>query len=524
MSHPREIELKLEVPIGNLPRLIASPLLNGANASARKPANLVSVYFDTDKLKLRQRGLSLRLRHMGRRHVLQTVKQQHNGNAALFARGEWEHDISTNQPDLDAARETGLAPLLNKKLRRNLKPVFETRVRRKVFQIHSGNSEIELSIDKGTVEAGQKSTPLCEVEVELKQGQPSDLFKLAKMLAQEIPVQLAVKSKADRGYALLTAEKIEAVKAAAVALAPDADLQSAFQIIARACLHQLVANQSLMLAGDAEALHQMRVALRRLRAAISLFSGILTDSQTNALKAEFKWITGELGPARELEIFLKRLVKPAADREHKEPGIALVSEELRQRREQAFARASAAVDNQRFRDLALDTAAWIETGDWTRNADQAAGMPRERQVAALACVELRRRWKKILKTGRRLDELDAERRHKLRIQTKKLRYATEFFATIFPGSKSARRRKRFVARLEQLQDALGDLNDIAVNGKLSEQLVDSEDAAGKRRGGRAKKAFAVGRLSGREEALIAPVLKQAEEAHSALTKSKPFWD
>jgi inorganic triphosphatase YgiF len=524
MSPPREIELKLDVPIGNLPRLIASPLLKGASAFARKPASLVSVYFDTDKLKLRQRGLSLRLRQMGRGHIRQTVKQEHNGNAALFARSEWEHDICTNQPDLDAARETGLAPLLNKKLRRNLRPVFETRVHRKVFQIHSGNSDIELSIDKGTVEAGRESTPLCEVEVELKQGQASDLFKLAKMLAQEIPVQLAVKSKADRGYALLTAEKIEPVKAAPVTLAPDADLQSAFQIIARACLHQLVANQSLMLAGDAEALHQMRVALRRLRAAISLFSGILADSQTNFLKAEFKWITGELGPAREFEIFLKRVVKPAADREHDEPGIALVSQELRHRRERALAQARAAVDGQRFRDLALDTAAWIETGDWTRNADHAAGMPRERPVAAVARVELRRRWKKILKLGKRLDELDAERRHRLRIQTKKLRYATEFFSTLFPGNKSTRRRKRLVARLEQLQDALGDLNDIAVNGKLSEQLLDSEETAGKRRSGRTKKAFAVGRLSGREEALIAPVLKQAQEAYAALTKSKPFWD
>jgi triphosphatase len=523
MSPPREIELKLDVPIGNLPRLIAIPLLNGANASARKPTNLVSVYFDTDKLKLRQRGLSLRLRNMGRRHVLQTVKQQHNGNAALFARGEWEHAIGTNQPDLDAACETGLAPFLTKKLRRNLKPVFETRIQRKVFQIHSGNSDIELSIDKGTVEAGRKSTPLCEVEVELKEGQPSDVFRLAKMLAQEIPVQLAVKSKADRGYALLTAEKIEAVKAAPVTLAPDADEQSAFQIIARACLHQLVANQPLTLAGDAEALHQMRVALRRLRAAISLFSGILTDSQTNALKAEFKWITGELGPARELEVFLKRVVKPAADRGQDGPGIALVSKELRHKREQAFACASAAVDNQRFRDLALDTAAWIETGDWTPNGERPAGMPRERPVASIAHAELRRRWKKILKIGKHLDKLDAEGRHKLRIQSKKLRYATEFFATIFPGNKSTRRRNRFVARLEQLQDALGDLNDIAVNGKLSEQLVDSDHAASKRRGGRAKKAFAVGRLSAREEALIAPMLKQAEEAYAALTKSKPFW-
>jgi inorganic triphosphatase YgiF len=222
--------------------------------------------------------------------------------------------------------------------------------------------EIELSIDKGKVEAGRKSSPLCEVEVELKEGQATELFKLAKTLAREVPVQLAFKSKADRGYALLTAEKAEAVKAAPVAMPPDADAQSAFRMIARTCLHQLVANQSMMLAGDPEALHQMRVAFRRLRAAISLFSSMLTDPQTEALKGEFKRITRELGPARELEVFLKRVVKPVVDRQGNESGIALVSRELRQRRESALASARAAVESQRFRDLALDAVALDRDG------------------------------------------------------------------------------------------------------------------------------------------------------------------
>jgi inorganic triphosphatase YgiF len=200
MCPPREIELKLEVP-EYLPRLTASSLLRKASRSAAKPVNPVSVYFDTDKLQLHQKGLSLRVRQIGRHHV-QTIKQENSGNTALFARGEWEHNVPSKRLDLDAARETALAPLLTKRLCRALKPVFETRVRRRVLQMRSGRSDIELSIDKGKVEAGRKSSPLCEVELELKQGQAADLFKLAKMLAHEVPVQLAVKSKADRGYAL----------------------------------------------------------------------------------------------------------------------------------------------------------------------------------------------------------------------------------------------------------------------------------------------------------------------------------
>jgi triphosphatase len=522
MSPPREIELKLDVPIDSLPRLSGSSLLKGASTSARKPASVVSVYFDTHKLKLRHNGLSLRVRRIGRR-LVQTIKQENSAGAAVFVRNEWEHDIRTKQPDFDAARDTALGALLNKKLRRGLKPVFETRVRRTVFEVQSGDSEIELSIDNGNVEADRQSSPLCEVELELKRGQAADLFKLAKTLAEEVPVQLAVKSKADRGYALITAEKPEAAKAGPVALAPDADVQSAFQTIARTCLHQLVANRPLMLNGDPEGLHQMRVALRRLRAAISLFSDMLPDQQTNALKAEFKWITGELGPARELEVFLKRVVKPVADRKPHGTGLTVLSRELGQRREDAFARAHAAVECRRFRDLVLDTAAWIEAGDWTRDPDEAVCMLRERPIAAAGAEQLRRRWKAILKRGKSLDALDPQRRHRLRIQAKKLRYAAEFFAGAFPRKKSIRRREDFVASLEKLQDALGDLNDIAVHEELSEQLVDGEDAGGKRRGGRAKKAFAAGRLSGREEARIAPVLKEAERAYAAFAKAQPFW-
>jgi CHAD domain-containing protein len=169
----------------------------------------------------------------------------------------------------------------------------------------------------------------------------------------------------------------------------------------------------------------------------------------------------------------------------------------------------------------LDTAAWIEAGDWTRNADDLVQILREQPVLVTAVAQLRKRWKKILKNGGRLDKLDPQRRHRLRIQAKKLRYASEFFAGVFPGKKAGSRRQDFVASLEKLQDALGDLNDIAVHENLTERIAEAPDE--KRRGGRAKKAFAAGRLSGREEARIASVLKDAERAYDAFAKAKPFW-
>jgi triphosphatase len=519
MSPPREIELKLEAPAADLARLARSSLIP---AAGKRTSTLVSVYFDTAKLKLRNKGLSLRVRRAGRRHV-QTIKQDAEASAALFDRNEWERHIAGAQPDLDAASDTALAPLLSKKLRRNLKPVFETRVRRTVIPIQRGESEIELTIDKGKVKAGSQSSPLCEVELELKRGESAELFKLARALADEVPLQLAVKSKAEQGYALVAGEEPAAVKAGPVALTPDASGEAAFAVIARACLHQLVANRPAMQNGDPEGVHQMRVALRRLRAAISLFSEMLAGPQTDAMKAELKWITGELGPARELDVFVQCVVRPVAEGKPRRAGMAVLSKELRKKREGAFARAQAAIQTTRFRALVLAAAEWIESGDWTRNADALACALRERPIAAMAADELRRRRKKIVQTGARLSQIDPQRRHKLRIRAKKLRYASEFFADAFPGKGAARRHKDFVAALAKLQHTLGDLNDIAVHEALTERIIDEEAAGDRRRRGRAKKAFAAGRLSGREEARAASVLREAEHAYGVFAKAKPFW-
>src|SRR5262249_8691919 len=158
-------------------------------------------------------------------------------------RDEWEHPIGGRQPDLDVAQDAALAPVFGKKLRRGLKPIFETRVRRTVYPIQSGVSEIELTVDKGKVEAGRQSSPLCERELELKRCGPAELLKLARMLAEEVRIQLAVKSKAERGSTLIAGEAPQAVKAPPAALPPDCGRQAAFQAIARACLRQLVANQ-----------------------------------------------------------------------------------------------------------------------------------------------------------------------------------------------------------------------------------------------------------------------------------------
>jgi len=505
-----------------LKRLLRSPLLRNTRKGTQQPASLVSVYYDTGKRKLRKHGLTLRVRRTGR-HYTQTIKGEGHASSALMDRFEWEHDIAGEKPNLDMAADSGLKPIFSKTLQAKLKPLFETRVHRRSFTIRSGRSEISLSIDKGTVAAGRNSSPICEVELELKRGEALELFKVAQVLAKEVPVQLAVTSKSERGFALIDGKKSPAVGAGFVATSPDTTSQAAFQIIARSCLHQIVANQEAAWNGVSEGIHQARVGLRRLRAALSLFDEMLPDAQSAAIKQELKWTTLEFGPARELDVFIQLVVKSAATGKAEEPGVAPVNRELRRKRREAFSRVRLAIESGRFRALMLDTAAWIEVGEWTRNPDDIARTMRDQPIAATASEQLQHYRKKILKHGKRLTDLDPYQRHKRRIESKKLRYASEFFGPVFTGKKAARRRKEFIAGLGQLQDTLGDLNDISVHEKLSARIASADDSDGKTKHTTSTKAFAAGRLSGREEARVAAILEDAERAYARFAKAKPFW-
>lgn len=519
MSQQKEIELKLEVPATNIGALRRVAFLKGIKP--QKAKTVVSVYFDTDKQKLRRKGVSLRVRRVDGRH-LQTIKESGNPAIGLFRRNEWECDIEGERPDFAAARGTALEPLLSKKVRRDLKPVFETKVRRRIYPIRRAGSEIELAVDSGKVKTADRSSTICELELDLRKGEPDELFRVARALGEAIPVHLATKSKAGHGYDLMNRGS-HAARAEPITLSRHGNWASTVQVIAQACLHQIGANEAELQHGDFEAVHQMRIGIRRLRAAISVFKDMLASRQTESIKSELKWLTGELGAVREIDVFVKRFKKAAKNKQANGTGAGSVLEDFEKERERAMRRAKTAVASPRFRRLLIDAAAWIEAGDWQRSDDDLKRTLSERPVADAATAELRRRWKKIRKRGAKLGDLDARHRHRLRIAAKKLRYASEFFASIFPSKKSTRRRKNLVAKLEAMQDGLGELNDIGVHEQLAKRAIKLRGEASKRIGRRTKKAFAAGRFSGREAALVESVLKDAKHAYLAFAKARPFW-
>jgi triphosphatase len=516
VSHPSETEteIKLQLPFANTARLRGVPLLRRVSKS-KQSERLVSVYFDTKRLKLKRSGLTLRVRLADGRYI-QTIKSENGG---LFERGEWEAEVADGRPDLKKAG-TALKGLGLKKLQGQLRPVFETRVQRTTYPVTRKDADIALAIDRGEIDAGDSTAPLSEAEFELKEGDRARLFDVARAFARATSAELAVKSKAERGYELLAGKDSAALKGETVEIAPDVRARAAFQSIASACLKQIVANKPAIVASDPEGIHQMRIGLRRLRAAISLFSDMITEEQSRPIKTELKWLTNELGPAREFDVFLNQVVAPLEQQHARLVGMRSLYHDLAERREAALERALAAVRSKRFRDLTLNAAAWLEAGDWR---EPRKSLPRERceePIEVAARAQLTRRWKKIRKRGRRLAKLDARARHKLRIQGKKLRYATEFYKAVFPGKRQQKRRTAFLSALKQMQDCFGDLNDIVMHEKLTTGISKDSPARSSKGPGR---VFAAGLVTGIEKARFKPGLAAAEHAFHAFEKLKPYW-
>jgi inorganic triphosphatase YgiF len=507
----KELEVKLDLAPDSLRALKKIPLLRAQNGAPRRRVE-VSVYFDTDDHKLRKNGLMLRVRRVGGRYI-QTIKA--NGHSAPFERDEWEAEIAGGEPDLSLAEGTALEPFMNKKFRRQLKPLFETRVRRTVYPIADDKNAIALAVDRGTIDTGMRSVPLCEIELELERGTATQLFDVARELTEALSARIGVKSKSERGYEIIDNKQELPAKAARIDLPPAATTRDAFKVVGLTCLKQVIDNEPALIKGDPEGVHQMRVGLRRLRAAMSLFAALLHDPQTLTIKAELKWLAGELGPARELEVLVQR-VAPMKRQRGRGRGMPSLSHDIAEQRDAALKRAQDAVRSTRYRSLTLDLTVWLETGQWTHPQDQVRDRG-DLPVTVYAAEQLTRRWRKVRKKGKTLAKLDARSRHKLRIQSKKLRYAAEFFASLFSNKRVLKRRKRFLAALERLQDGLGDLNDIAVHEKhIAAMSVDH-------RRSNPSRAFAAGLLTGREDARADAAITAANEAYVDLAKIKRFW-
>ncbi|HTX23235.1 MAG TPA: CHAD domain-containing protein [Steroidobacteraceae bacterium] len=514
-----EVELKLSIPAAEADKVRRLQWLRELSGPARCQ-QLVTVYFDTSKFELRERGVAIRVRRAGRRR-LQAIKALGADGRAPFGRYEWEQEITGDTPDLKLAHGTALEPLATKKLRRRLKPIFETVIERTTFPIHSEKADLELALDRGhiRVHGSREREPISEIEIEVKRGDPVEIAKLAKRLARSLSVTYGPRSKAERGYALSADEAGKGVRGAAIALDPRVSAGDAFRIIGLACLDHAIANERATREGDAEGIHQMRVGLRRLRTAISIFKDLVHGPETEAIKTELKWLTDQLAAARDLDVLIEKQLRPLRNAAPIGAAAAVLEQDLDARRAAELAKAKAAVESERYRSGGLRTALWLAEGSWLGRDDPARAALRERPAAQLAAETLGARTKKMLKKARRVGKLDARARHRLRIGVKKLRYACEFFAGLFPGPKQSARRERFCKALRALQGLLGELNDFEVHKDMAAQIARPRKDAH----AQARKALAMGFITGREQKQLESCVAAIDKTVVRLAKLPGFW-
>ncbi len=500
---PTETELKLAVSAGDLPRLRARL----ARLGAARRDRLTTTYFDTAERLLAGHGMVLRLRK-GDDGWVQTLKAG-AAASAFGTRGEWETVAPGGRLQLGRLRATPLPALLAAHGKPALVPLFETRFVRSARTVPLGKSLVEVALDRGHVVAGRarcaRRLPLLELELELKSGRPSAIFKLARRLlggdgVEPLALLPLAQTKAARGYRLLDPQPPAPVKAGAKGFAAPLRAQhGADQALRQVIGHGtevLLANaRGLAEHDDPEFVHQARVALRRMRSAVRLWRREARLPQP--LQDELKWIGQELGALRDADVLVTETLPhlAAAVPPAQQPALQALADLARQRQAQARVSARAALASGRFARLALDLLAW------------AHGQPKSRAASLrkLAPRQLARLLARLRAAARFFAALTPERRHEVRIRAKRLRYALDLFAVALPAQPTA----EYLERLAHLQDLLGELNDVAVARAALDDLG----------AGEALRAAIAEGLAAREAA----GLKQAEVALAQLFETRAPW-
>jgi inorganic triphosphatase YgiF len=507
----RELEIKFSTDSPGLKAAFESPVLGGVPGKGVSARSLISTYFDTLDRSLNKRRIALRVRRSGRAAPLIGVKWPPTSHSEAFIRGELEVRGHNGVPDLALLGEEIAVELGEIIGDRALEPQFETRIKRRTRLVGAGTSRIEIAFDDGEIVAGDRRARVLEVELELKSGDASELYDLAARAVEVLPFRLDVTSKSERGFRLVEGAVASPVKARYPVFTPGATIDDAIASVVGNTLAHFLANMAPLREGDdPESIHQLRVALRRMRSALGMFNRVRPCAEFDAFRAEAKRIATALGPARECDAF-RDLLSAGPSRAIADPSVfAGIDIALSKRRQALYAEARQLINAKETTVFALQLQAFLTRRGWrSATGEPLAGLMAP--VTQFSSFTLERLRKRVVKRGKKLVLLPDEERHKVRIALKNLRYAAEFFGALYEESGGYRTYVRTVARL---QDILGAHNDAAG----AQILLDGLGARAK-----AGTAFAAGVMLGwcERDAEIADA--ELGEAWRRFKRLEPFW-
>lgn len=363
-------------------------------------------------------------------------------------------------------------------------PRFVTDFERRTVPLRLGAAtRALLCIDRGVIRTadGLRERGISELEIEIVDGDPVDLFVFAAALAADLPLSIALAGKAARGIALVQGKPDgwdAPVRAEAIAHPSRVNVADALAAVLRECIRQLAANAPGLLAdANPEWVHQMRIGTRRLRACLGLIAPLLPAPGIESLVAEVRWLAGRLGAIRDLDVFAEGTLRALA---------LAQSEDLVATRALTRLRVAAADEQQRRRD---DVRRAVASARFTRLVLAASalataprfGVPAEagrpdtlaEPAGNYAAGQLQRRHTRLLRRMRKAVGGQADEWHAVRIATKKTRYVAEFLAGALAPT---RRARAFIDALSGVQEALGDINDAAAAARLARELAGEDPA------------------------------------------------
>ena len=503
---PQEFEITLAAPSRTLAAIARAPVLSELVHSAAHRRALETTYWDTPALDLRRCGITLRMRKTDD-GWLQSLKTRTD---EPFLRHEIEGAATTERPDVAAAaRAAQSVGVLWPAVAQELVPLFTSRISRVTWDVEfPDGTRAELAADTGTLTATaspEAKLDVSEIELELKHGELKPLYELAFRLVHELPrARLLFASKADRGYALASGETPRLRRAQSWSIDPG---WSSADLLARAaaeCLTQVHSNiEGVRSADDPQYLHQMRIGVRRTRTLFQVTRAAHLGEVPPKLREEVKWIWDLLGVSRDWDVFAQTTwQRVASGAKAEQDAIAPFTRAVHAQRVARHAALRRAIDGKRFQKTLL-ALGWFFAHI---SAPGARG-----GVTKLSRRVLKRPDRRVRRAAAHLGRSTDAERHRLRIEAKKLRYLAEFFASLH----DKRAARHYLQSLATLQDALGDLNDVAVTQVIAKDAMARLTPSQRR--------IVQALIDGYVASSSAFLQERLDSAWKAFQRADPFW-
>jgi triphosphatase len=501
-----EIELRLTIDQQYASRLSKHPVITNKSASKPSSHKLTSIYFDSPDLKLMDTGVTLRVSHTSSGWI-QTIELSGSSCIGLHQCLEWHSPIASDHPDFTKIVEPILVRIFpNNKLRRSIIAIFKTEIHRTSWQLAFNNGDqVEVTFDLGRLIVNDKEEVISEIKLKLKSGNVGRLFDLALELQDAIPLNVENLSNAQRGYAYYRDSPPQVIKAQLPTLTRKMNANIAFKEIVWECINQLQLNQNVVLhTSDIEGVHQMRIALRRLRSAFSLFKLILGHKKCAFILSELKWLSDILGKARDIDVLLTQTIPGIPTQFKHHQGLLALQQLALKRQIKIYVFIREALLSQRYNCLLLTICSWLENEKWKETK-------KHYKLLTVATRTLNKFHKQLLRHNENLTDMPPEYRHATRIASKRLRYAAEFFTSLYPVKDCT----KFIKILAQVQECLGKINDTTVAERLLDDLNGPQPDAQSTEAIQRFKQWNASSAT-HDIAKINPIWKQ-------LTSMKPFW-